>query len=105
MRKALIIITVTLVLLVAFLSIGCAKQSYTIRVSNTNWAEVDLLLSIFDNETTKAYMKNKLIAENTKTTYYYAKKVISYTETSVRFIDENGNEQFISADRIVIVKQ
>jgi hypothetical protein len=57
----------------------------------------------------------KLIVENpdrSKTTrkiydllnlkIYYAKEVKDYSETSVRFIDNMGKEQFISADYITI---
>ena len=33
---------------------------------------------------------------------YYAKEIISYTDTSARFIDKEGNEQFISGNKIEI---
>lgn len=43
---------------------------------------------------------NELNKYNFKT--YCAKEIISFTDKSVRFIDKEGNEQFISGDRIKI---
>ena len=33
---------------------------------------------------------------------YYAKEIISYTDNSVRFIDEQNKETFITADKIEV---
>ena len=38
-------------------------------------------------------------------TAYIASKIIEYNDTSIRFIDKNGNERFISGAKRIDVKE
>ena len=52
------------------------------------------------------YLKNDLsklfIDEYVIDKTYHAKKIISFTDTSIRFIDDKNKEIFISADKIKV---
>ena len=78
---------------------GCSK-SYAIKVYTINWEKVNLITNESDT-----YLRDYLIKENTHIRFYKAKEVISFNETSVRFIDDTGKEQFISADKIEVMQQ
>ena len=98
MKKQLVIITIVLLIFILILTPGCIKQkSYTIRVTTINWEKV----FVKEEGATRDY----LIKQNTSTRTYKAKEVISFNETSVRFIDDTGKEQFISADKIEVMQQ
>ncbi|GAH10701.1 unnamed protein product [marine sediment metagenome] len=109
MKKALMIIAIMLMFLVVFLTPGCIKQitseteakSYTITVYTIDWDRIKPAVSYFES---KGYygMENELIKNNTRMDTYTAKEVISYSETSIRFIDNTGKEKFISADYIKV---
>lgn len=98
-----------LMLLIVFLTPSCLlyttpeteTKSYTIRVYTVDWDRVKPLVSYFESEGYYG-MENELIKNNTRIDTFYAKEVISYSETSIRFIDWNGNEKFISADHIEV---
>lgn len=103
----LILISIVLMLLILFLTISCAKEtieikSYIIRVYTVDWARVNVIQSLAPNELAKALTEDTVIKENTQIYTYWAKEIESYTETSIRFIDNSGKEHFISADYIEV---
>lgn len=100
MKIALMITAIALLIFILILAPGCIKQkSYDIKVYTVNWKMVNLL------ESEEGPVRDLFIKQNTSVRTYKAKKVISFDETSVRFIDDTGKEQFISADKIEVVPQ
>lgn len=113
LKKISKIVFILIIILASLLFIhGCTK-TYTIMATSSGVsdyrlkeAEESLALAKFLNSKTLIFLAEKEIAEIESTPdkieTYKARKIIDYSNTSVRFIDENGNEQFISADKIEI---
>ena len=91
-----------LMFLVVFLTPGCIAKSYIIKVYTVDWATVNLLKSVLKSDSVKAVLEDTFVKNHTQIDTYTAKEIISYTETSIRFIDNAGKEQFISADYIEV---
>jgi len=72
--------------LILIITIGCSNKGY--RITTYNYFKLP-----------SASFGTYLVSGN-----YGAKKIISYDSTSIRFIDLNGNEQFISSDKIEVEK-
>jgi hypothetical protein len=132
MKKALMTIVIVLTLILVFGLIACSqKTSYKTPQDKTETTQKEkqyeikiyscepkLLVGIAqlakaENMTTsqliKLIVENPDINETTRKIYdhislkiYYAKEVKDFSDTSARFIDNTGKEQFISADYITI---
>lgn len=94
MKKLYIILIIFLIVL---LLLGCAGgKNYKVTVYREK--------EEFKYLSEKA---QKVLEDSYKYKIYkscYAKEIISYTDTSVRFIDSEGREQFLSGDKIEVRK-
>jgi len=93
------IIAVFLLLSIIFL-FGCNKTNYVITATN-HWKEPSYY-KYLSNDVADALRKVEQGTDSVNS--YSAKSIISFTEKSVRFIDNTGKEQFVSADEIKIVQ-
>jgi hypothetical protein len=100
MKIAFMAVVIVLLMFILILAPGCIKQkSYDIKVYTIDWKMVNLL------ESKEGPVRDIFIKQYTSVRTYKAKEVISFDETSVRFIDEAGKEQFFSADKIEVNPQ
>ncbi len=108
--KIIFILSVTLAIL---LLINSCTKTYTIKATSSGVNDYELeeaekrlsLAKLLDSEIL-IFLAEKEIAEikgtPDKVETYKASKIIDFSNTSVRFIDNNGNEKFVTADRIEI---
>jgi len=111
MKKTLALLV--LFFLIASLNIACTKQAetteaktYIVKTYTVDWDKVNLIKSaITGSELVKQYAEDMFVKKYTEINTYYAKEIISFAETSIRFIDYSGKEIFISADFIETTQQ
>lgn len=85
-----------ILILVSFATLSCSGAKYEIRVY-----KIPTYLEYYKEGRTKDYLiKEYLQGREFKT--YKAKEIIDFDNTSVRFIDEDGEEQFMSADKVEV---
>lgn len=95
MNKKIKICFLIFLLFITFLFFGCSNHLYKITTYNKQ-PDWDYQLSnskIKRHDWGETYLKSG---------EYEAKKIISYDDSSVRFIDLKGNEQFISGDKVEV---
>ena len=100
--KKIIIILVALTLILSLITIACSQKQQGKSYVITTYK---ITLYADQPEFGKSeFGKKYLSGTSTKTPIhtYYAKKIIDYSDTSARFIDNTGKEQFISADYIEV---
>ncbi len=110
MKKKFIPTIVSILILLLFFSTSCSQEietehkNYFIKVYIVDWEVVNLTLSGLPDlhDITKTVLENEVITRNTKIDYFQAIEIISYTENSIRFVDRNGKEHFITADYIEV---
>ena len=93
-KKALIFIAI--LILVSFITLSCSGVKYEIRVY-----KIPTYIEYYEEGFTKDYLIKEYLQGREFETYK-AKKIIEYDSTSVRFIDEDGEEQFVSADKVEV---
>ncbi|MHB1334783.1 MAG: hypothetical protein ACYCXQ_02330 [Candidatus Humimicrobiaceae bacterium] len=66
-----------------------------------NMTTLQLIKFVVENPDRSIFTQNiySYLSLNT----YYAKQIINYSDTDIRFIDNAGKEQFISADYIEVI--
>jgi len=108
MKKTKIFLVV-LIIIIFMASSGCKEKeeekNYQIVVYYIDWDKVKLITGIFkyaNKEKEVQLLEEAIIDKNTTVEHFYAKEIISYTEKSIRFIDKNNVEMFISADYIKV---
>ena len=96
-----VLFIIIVLLLVAFVSSSCAGAKYEIKLYLKG--EVPASINSMSDGLYKELVI-KIATEGTLLGTYKASKIINYTGISAWFIDEEGEEQFVTADRVEINK-
>ena len=95
MKKYIFIILI--IFLISILILGCNIKNYKITVYKES--EIFKFLDE-DNQKALDFLNKRYVVDK----IYYAKEIISYTDKSIRFIDKNEDEVFLTGDKIEVKK-
>lgn len=100
MKKYILIILITILIFGS--TFGCMEKKNgeinTYKITIYKESEVFKLLDE-DNQKTLDFLNKRYVIDKV----YYAKEIISYTDKSIRFIDKNEDELFLTGDRVEII--
>jgi hypothetical protein len=94
MNKKIKICFLIFLLFITFLFFGCSNHLYKITTYTKQPGR--------DYQSSTSNLKIHFADSYLPSGNYEAKKIISYDDSSVRFIDLKGNEQFISGDKVEV---
>ena len=109
-KKLVVIILLLFISLMFF--VGCSAKyvvvSWTVNEDALKNAQEDLdIAKLTGDESLIKFYESKVnkVLNNPTREEFKAVKIIDYSSTSVRFIDSEGKEKFITAEKIEIQKQ